>query len=70
MLVGYVRVSTDDQNLSLLEAISDIDEVESWRKEINRPIYHIHKWWHSASARYFGRLCWEPSKVKECVNRR
>lgn len=27
------------------ERISDIAEVESWRKEINRPIYHIHKWW-------------------------
>jgi len=27
------------------EAISEIAEVESWRKEIYRPIYHIHKWW-------------------------
>ena len=27
------------------EALSDIAEVESWRKEINRPLYHIHKWW-------------------------
>ena len=27
------------------ERISDIAERESWRKEINRPIYHIHKWW-------------------------
>jgi len=27
------------------EAISDIAEKESWRKEINRPLYHIHKWW-------------------------
>ena len=27
------------------ETLSDIAEVESWRKEINRPIYHIHKWW-------------------------
>ena len=27
------------------EAISDIAEAESWRKEINRPIYHVHKWW-------------------------
>ena len=26
-------------------AISDVAESESWRKEINRPIYHIHKWW-------------------------
>lgn len=27
------------------EALSNIAEIESWRKEINRPIYHIHKWW-------------------------
>lgn len=25
--------------------ISQIAEQESWRKEINRPLYHIHKWW-------------------------
>ncbi|MBM4274413.1 MAG: DUF1156 domain-containing protein [Deltaproteobacteria bacterium] len=27
------------------EKISQIAEIESWRKEIYRPIYHIHKWW-------------------------
>ena len=27
------------------EALSEIAEAESWRKEINRPPYHIHKWW-------------------------
>lgn len=27
------------------ERLSEIAEVESWRKEINRPLYHIHKWW-------------------------
>lgn len=27
------------------EALSEIAEVESWRKEINRPTTHIHKWW-------------------------
>lgn len=27
------------------EVLSDVAEIESWRKEINRPIYHIHKWW-------------------------
>jgi putative DNA methylase len=31
-------------NFPLIE-ISQIAEQESWRKEINRPIYHIHKWW-------------------------
>jgi len=25
--------------------ISEIAEAESWRKEIYRPIYHLHKWW-------------------------
>ncbi len=25
--------------------ISELGEQESWRKEVNRPIYHIHKWW-------------------------
>src|SRR5215218_6325680 len=25
--------------------ISRLAEHESWRKEVHRPIYHIHKWW-------------------------
>jgi putative DNA methylase len=27
------------------ERLSEIAELESWRKEINRPVYHLHKWW-------------------------
>jgi putative DNA methylase len=27
------------------ESISQIAEKESWRKEVNRPMYHLHKWW-------------------------
>ena len=27
------------------EFLSQIAERESWRKEIHRPIYHLHKWW-------------------------
>ncbi len=27
------------------EAIHPLAELESWRKEVNRPVYHIHKWW-------------------------
>ena len=27
------------------EQIDPIADRESWRKEINRPLYHIHKWW-------------------------
>jgi adenine-specific DNA methylase len=27
------------------ERLSDIAEIESWRKEIYRPAYHVHKWW-------------------------
>lgn len=25
--------------------ISRVAEAESWRKEVHRPIYHVHKWW-------------------------
>jgi putative DNA methylase len=25
--------------------LSTLAELESWRKELNRPIYHMHKWW-------------------------
>ncbi|MBE3561050.1 MAG: hypothetical protein IMW89_17775 [Ktedonobacteraceae bacterium] len=25
--------------------LSVLAELESWRKEVNRPVYHIHKWW-------------------------
>src|SRR5579885_2644783 len=28
-----------------IEEISALAELESWRKEVNRPVYHIHKWW-------------------------
>ena len=27
------------------DAVSEVAEMESWRKEINRPVYHMHKWW-------------------------
>jgi adenine-specific DNA methylase len=27
------------------ERFADVAELESWRKEIHRPVYHIHKWW-------------------------
>ncbi len=27
------------------EAVSEIAEIESWRKEVYRPVYHVHKWW-------------------------
>ena len=27
------------------EFVSELAEMESWRKEVHRPVYHIHKWW-------------------------
>jgi putative DNA methylase len=27
------------------EWVSQVAELESWRKEIYRPVYHLHKWW-------------------------
>ncbi len=40
--VGPCALEDDDFPF---EMISDIATAESWRKEIHRPIYHIHKWW-------------------------
>lgn len=40
---GGVRVIED--TAFPFEYFSDIAELESWRKEIYRPVYHIHKWW-------------------------
>ena len=38
------RCALEDDDFPF-ELISDVAEAESWRKEINRPTYHIHKWW-------------------------
>jgi len=38
------KVTALESNFPNVE-ISQVAEQESWRKEINRPIYHIHKWW-------------------------
>lgn len=27
------------------EQLHSLAELESWRKEVNRPVYHVHKWW-------------------------
>lgn len=40
---GSVRAIESDS--FPFEYISEIAEQESWRKEIHRPIYHVHKWW-------------------------
>ena len=36
--------------------ISKIAEQESWRKELNRPLYHIHKWWATRLGSVFRAL--------------
>ncbi len=38
------QVSALEAGFPILE-ISELAQQESWRKEINRPLYHIHKWW-------------------------
>lgn len=49
--VAEKYVLTDTAEATALERdfpiveVSQVAEQESWRKEINRPIYHIHKWW-------------------------
>jgi putative DNA methylase len=39
-----IATSALERDFPIVE-VSQVAEQESWRKEINRPIYHIHKWW-------------------------
>lgn len=39
-----MMVSAIEQSFPSKE-LSELAELESWRKEVNRPIYHMHKWW-------------------------
>jgi adenine-specific DNA methylase len=41
---AYGTRAIEDESFPF-EALSTVCEIESWRKEINRPLYHIHKWW-------------------------
>jgi putative DNA methylase len=41
---GRERRAIEDEDFPF-EALSDIAELESWRKEVSRPLSHIHKWW-------------------------
>jgi len=52
--VGPCALEDDDFPF---ESISDVAEVESWRKEINRPSYHIHKWWARRLGTVFRAIC-------------
>jgi len=43
--------------------VSDLAEIESWRKEIYRPVYHVHKWWATRLGSVFRAIllaCAEP----------
>lgn len=41
---SVVRAALEDPAFPF-EHLSEIAELESWRKEVNRPVYHVHKWW-------------------------
>lgn len=48
--IEHIEVAQEGRSTALdsdfpFVQISQLAERESWRKEINRPIYHIHKWW-------------------------
>lgn len=40
----FGRVAIEDDRFPF-EEFYGVAELESWRKEINRPLYHMHKWW-------------------------
>ena len=57
------------------EFLSAIAEKESWRKEIYRPVYHVHKWWAKRLGSVFrgiilGCLLPEDSRLEETFYRK
>lgn len=50
-----VKTALEDENFPIAE-LSEIAQQESWRKEINRPLYHIHKWWATRLGSVFRAL--------------
>ncbi len=47
-----------------VEFLSAVGERESWRKEVYRPIYHVHKWWAKRLGSIFRGIilgCLEPA---------
>ena len=58
-----------------VEFISRLAERESWRKEVHRPIYHIHKWWAKRLGSVFrgallGCLLPEDARLEDEFHRR
>jgi putative DNA methylase len=43
--VTEISTATAIEGAFPFERLSQVAEAESWRKEIYRPIYYIHKWW-------------------------
>lgn len=44
-LPGTQRSAVIETDNFPFEFLSQLGEKESWRKEVYRPVYHIHKWW-------------------------
>jgi putative DNA methylase len=56
------------------EQLSEVAEVESWRKEVYRPIYHIHKWWARRLGSIFraailGAACSEEANIMDLFHK-
>lgn len=67
------RTEHNDEPTRLIESdsfpfefVSDLAEIESWRKEIYRPVYHVHKWWATRLGSVFRAIllaCAEPPEI-------
>jgi putative DNA methylase len=52
------------------EFLSQLGERESWRKEIHRPIYHVHKWWANRLGSVFRGVLLGACLPQQCDLRR
>lgn len=54
--INDLRDSTALESNFPIGELSRVAQLESWRKEINRPLYHIHKWWATRLGSVFRAL--------------
>lgn len=81
LALGHGSRAIEDESFPF-EALSVVCEIESWRKELNRPLYHIHKWWAHRLGTAFRaiaigtlapsgadvmRLFYQPTRIKGAV---
>ncbi|MBN1507800.1 MAG: DUF1156 domain-containing protein [Sedimentisphaerales bacterium] len=70
--IGTTLIECDEFDF---EFLSEIAQRESWRKELHRPVYHVHKWWANRLGSVFrgiilGAVLSNDARLRDCFYKR